>query len=137
APLLIFFALTGAVQTLGFHHTLKKESIEKSGGKEVQAPLPVKVSKFLHRGHTQEMFVLSYKDNKDNTQKGRIIIEPFQKQSDDAKPLYLVFLLLMACGIIFTSSLGIIMAFKFSRTRLPVVCCLVSGILIPLLLYII
>ncbi len=47
------------------------------------------------------------------------------------------FMLTAAVGLVLTTLLGIIMAFRFSRSKTPVVLCLVAGVAIPLALLLI
>ena len=51
----------------------------------------------------------------------------------DAIPLK-IFMFAAACGLVITTVLGIIMAFRFSRSKVPVVLCLTTGVAVPILL---
>ena len=51
--------------------------------------------------------------------------------SDNPTPLKF-FMLLAAVGLVITTALGIIMAFRFSQSKVSVVVCLVAGVVIPI-----
>jgi hypothetical protein len=44
------------------------------------------------------------------------------------------FMFLGAAGLVITTVLGVIMAFRFSSSKIPVVLCLTAGVVIPILL---
>lgn len=102
APVLIFFAITGAWQLFGLHQGRKDNSY-----------IPAKAVVVLSDIHQYQHLERS----------GR----------DDRTPLKW-FMLAAAAGLVLTTVLGIIMAFRFSRSKTPVVLCLVAGVLAPVLL---
>ena len=104
APLLILFLLSGTWQMFNWH----KDSREPGGYK---APV---VIKSLSQVHTNQRW-----------SDGKIRSKP----SDTFR--YLI--VLMSLGILVTTVLGIIMAFKYTRPWM-VWACLLAGIIIPFLL---
>ena len=56
--------------------------------------------------------------------------------SNSATPLR-YFMLAAACGLVLTTTLGIIMAFRFSRSKAAVLLCLVAGVAVPVALLLI
>jgi hypothetical protein len=105
APLLLYYCLTGAWQTLGWHET--KVDGEKTPTAQV-----------LHdwsEPHEYKTF-------------------PGANKKTDSSEWYGYTAVAMALGISFTLILGIVMAFNFFRPRWVVALCLVGGITVPLLL---
>jgi hypothetical protein len=105
APILIFFAVTGAWQLFGLHRYTKDGSYTP--------PRAVAVLSEVHT--TQHVPAASH---------------------GSALPLRF-FMLAAAIGLVLTAILGIIMAFKFSRSKSPVVLCLTAGVVIPVVILII
>ena len=56
--------------------------------------------------------------------------------SESGTPLR-YFMLAAAAGLVLTTILGIIMAFRFSRSKTPVILCLLAGIAIPVVILLI
>lgn len=92
APLLLFFAVSGIWQTLGFHSELLRK---------------------LSSIHTQA----HWKDGSGLT-----------------SPPLMIFIVVMAVSFIFSTVLGVVMAFKFGRNRKAAFCCLALGLIIPIVL---
>ena len=101
APLLMFFLISGCLQTFYLHHDMK------SGHKATT------IAKYTGEVHTHQNW------------------GPYYNGHSSVSFRYLV--LLMAAGLIATTILGIIMAFKFAKAWVVWVC-LLLGIAIPVLL---
>jgi hypothetical protein len=104
APLLIFFAVTGAWQTFMLHQS------SKAG---YRAP---RILQQLSSVHQDQRFPI-------NSGPRGLPSIPFRW-----------FVLAMSVGFVLTAILGIAMAFKFTRERWIVWLCLLVGILLPVLL---
>ena len=104
APILIFFVLSGAWQTFNLHHS------RKDG---YTAPAVLKSLSDVH------------KNQRFTTGKGRSGSEP--------SSAFRYFVLAMSAGLLTTTILGIVMAFKFTKPWL-VWLCLAAGFLTPVVL---
>jgi uncharacterized iron-regulated membrane protein len=103
APLLIFFAFTGALQTFNLH--------ESPRGSAYSPPAwLVKISEI-------------HKNQRASREQGARPSVPLKW-----------FVLVMACGLIATSALGIYMAFKYNRDQRVVRGLVILGIVIPVVL---
>ncbi len=105
APVLIFFAVTGAWQMFGLHRGRKDNSYT-----------PARAIVVLSEVHQHQHLESG----------GR----------NEGTPLRW-FILAAAGGVVVTTVLGIIMAFRFSRNKMPVVLCLAAGIVVPVALLLI
>ena len=103
APALIFFILTGIVQTFNLHRGRKDGSYT-----------PPAIVKALSEVHMSQRYVTS------------------QRQVGSSKG-FQYFVLVMGMGILLTTILGIVMAFKFTKSLIVWVC-LGLGIGIPVYL---
>jgi len=132
APAILFFSLTGALQTFGWH--------ENKGG----AQNPVWISK-LAEVHKEQHFKGEERARPAqsasgaqaasgaNTNKPPSRGEERERRERSPLPLK-IFVFLMSLGLILTTILGITMAFKFSRDRRVVWALLVSGTVLPVAL---
>lgn len=133
APLIIFFALTGAAQTFGWH--------ENKGG----ATHPAWIAK-LAEVHIHQMVgerkkpeggppaaKSSQAAEQKSPQSGG---EPEEKSEAGPRPsiAFKWLVLLMSLGLITTTVLGIIMAFKYNRDRRLVWGMLIAGTVLPIVL---
>ena len=121
APAIVFFALTGALQTFGLH--------ESPPGSEHQPPAWVQRMAQLHKKQNMQLRpprAASAKEKERPQQRG-----PEQASSS---LLLKMFVGLMSIGLIITSALGVYMAFKFGRDRRLVWGLLVAGTVVPVLL---
>lgn len=100
APVLIFFAATGAWQLFGLHRGRKDNSY-----------IPAKAVVVLSEIHQ---------------------FQHVPPGNPDAGTPLRYFILAAAIGLVLTTILGIIMAFRFGRSRATVSLCLVAGVAIPL-----
>ena len=99
APILIFFAVTGAWQVFNFHQSTKDGSYT--------APRALAVLSEVHK-------------------EAHIPPTPHRQ----ATPLR-YFMVAAAAGLVLTTVLGVIMAFRFSRQPLVATVCLLIGIAVP------
>ncbi len=102
APVLIFFAVSGAWQLFGLHRGRKDNSYTPAKAIVVLSD----VHRFQH-------------------------LLPANPEA--ATPLR-YFMLAAAVGLVFTTILGIVMAFRFGRSRSTVSTCLVAGVAIPVII---
>ncbi|HSY35099.1 MAG TPA: hypothetical protein VK814_05055 [Acidobacteriaceae bacterium] len=127
SPAILFFALTGALQTFSLHET--------SRGSDYKPPTWIVTLAQLHKKQTATVPVRKLRPAPDAPKPAAPTAtppspEPPQKSHVPMK----IFFLLVALGL-FTSTLtGIYMSYKFVRNKLIVTALLIAGILIPLLL---
>jgi hypothetical protein len=130
SPAILFFALTGALQTFSLHET--------SRGSDYKAPTWIVTLAQLHKKQTTTVpvrkphpaDVAPKPDKHADASTPQPSTEPPQKSHLPMK----IFFLLVAIGL-FTSTLtGIYMSYKFMRKPLIVTALLTAGIIIPLLL---
>jgi len=130
SPMLLFFALTGALQTFSLHET--------APGSSYKPPAWIMTLAQLHKKQTtvvpqRKPKPADAKPDVMKTEKAPAptpIPAPAQKSHLPMK----IFFLLVALGL-FTSTLtGIYMAYKFSRSKWLVTGLLAAGIVVPLLL---
>ncbi len=128
APALLFFALTGALQTFSLHET--------SRGSDYKPPTWIVTLAQLHKKQTITVPVRKQRpaDAAPKPDKHAATApqppEPPQKSHLPMK----IFFLIAAIGL-FTSTLtGIFMAYKFNRNKLVVTALLLAGIIIPIIL---
>ncbi len=124
APLLILFAVTGAIQTLGFNFwQAKKANLAELNAAE-------RIVATLGYAHTARRF--PYVENAEGQQEYR----PWSWTKDDHRTFpYSAFVALMAVGLVATTALGIVMAYRFGGSARLVSLLLAVGILAPFLLY--
>ncbi len=103
APVLVFFAVTGAWQLFNYHHNSKDGSYV--------APKLAAALSMIHKDQ----------------------ILPGMSRSQGAALRF--FMLAAAVGLIATTVLGVVMAFKYNgRSPVPVILCLVAGVVVPVAL---
>jgi hypothetical protein len=131
APALLFFALTGALQTAGLH--------EAAPGSSYKPPAWIVTLAQLHKKQTTTVPVRKPRPAGDTLKpdKADKIAAPKAPDVPAAPPKNHIamkaFFLLVALGL-FTSTLtGIYMAYKFNRSKLVVTCLLLAGIILPLI----
>lgn len=123
APFILFFAFTGSLQVLGLHENKTPGShhpewIAKLGSIHKNQRLPTKPA---------------YEQAKPAQSR------PVQAQTKEASPqsstwALKFFVLLMSCGLILSSCLGMYMAFKYNRDRRVIWSLLLGGTFLPVLL---
>lgn len=134
APLILFFALTGILQTLELHEgpgtprwieqiaSIHKNQALQSGEPERRPPESASASAPKSRGESEgEGAANRPRPNGDET-----------KSASKPSPWPLKwFVTLMSLGLIVTTGLGIYMAFKYERNKAIVWGLLVAGTLLP------
>jgi hypothetical protein len=134
SPALLFFALTGALQTFSLHETTR--------GSDYKPPTWIVTLGQLHKKQTTTVPVRKQpppdatpkpdatSPDKHANAAPQPSPEPQQKSHLPMK----IFFLLVAIGL-FTSTLtGVYMSYKFVRNKLVVSALLIAGIILPLLL---
>ena len=130
SPAILFFALTGALQTFSLHETTR--------GSDYKPPTWIVTLAQLHKHQTTTLPVRKPRPASDAPKPDKHADnaspqpspEPPQKSHLPMK----IFFLLVALGL-FTSTLtGIYMSYKFTRNRLIVSVLLIAGIIVPLIL---
>jgi hypothetical protein len=130
SPAILFFALTGALQTFSLHETTR--------GSDYKPPTLIVTLGQLHKKQTTTIPIRKQRpaDTRPDSPKpdkpaaAPPSPEPPQKSHLPMK----IFFLLVAIGL-FTSTLtGVYMSYKFVRNKLVVTALLLAGIVIPLLL---
>ncbi len=126
APMIIFFALTGALQTFNLH--------EKPG-------TPAWIARLSQVHKNQTLAVRERPPGPPPSKSGASATPPRSEGAGEAphesgpSPLPLkIYVLLMAVGLIATTLLGIWMAFKYSRDKRVVWGLLAAGVLLPVIL---
>ena len=121
APAILFFSLTGALQTFGWH--------ENKNGAQNPAWIAkiAEVHKEQHLGERQRLPQAARGESTVKT------LAPRENQSRRPLPLK-IFVLLMSTGLIITTLLGVYMAFKFGRDRRVVWALLFIGTVLPVAL---
>jgi uncharacterized iron-regulated membrane protein len=105
APILIFFAVTGAWQIFDWHQSQKDGSYA--------APAALRILSSIHKdAHI-----------------------PPTRRSSPAPVRYFMFA--AAIGLVMTTVIGVIMAYRFSRQPLVATVCLAAGALLPIALLLI
>jgi hypothetical protein len=129
APLIIFFASTGAAQTFGLH--------ENGNGIATQW-----IAKFA-QVHIHQRFGAPPRRaekppalNNQQAAPPALSASPQGARPPRAKssPAFKILVLLMALGLIMTTILGIIMAFKYNRDKRLIWGLLIAGALLPILM---
>ncbi len=136
APSLLFFALTGAIQTLGLH--------EARRGSGYQPATWIKMLAQVHKHQTMELpqHRPALPDQRAQTEKPKAEA-PLPAKTDDAHaehsghkspwPLK-IFFLFVCFGLAFTTLLGLYMSFTFNRNKKLVTLLLVLGVIVPVAL---
>ncbi len=128
SPALLFFALTGALQTFSLHETTR--------GSDYKPPTWIVTLAQLHKKQTTTVPVRKQRpDAVPKPDKHADTASPQQPEPPQKSHLPMkIFFLLIAIGL-FTSTLtGLYMSYKFVRNKLVVTALLLAGIVIPLLL---
>jgi hypothetical protein len=147
APSLLFFALTGAMQTFSLH--------EGSAGSSYKPPAWIATLAQIHKDQTDVIrkkptgpkptgpapdgAAKQHKPTADSPVAAAPVLpaQPLPSLPTDKWKMHLplkIFFLLVALGL-FTSTLtGIYMAYKYNRNKVVVTCLLATGIVLPLIL---
>lgn len=132
APSLLFFAFTGAIQTLGLH--------EARRGKDYQPAAWIKMLAQVHKHQTMEVperRVIPPNLPKPEAEKPKAeILRPMGKEGDMRRsswPLK-IFFVFVSLGLALITILGIYMSFMFNRNKKLVLALLVLGVIVPVAL---
>jgi hypothetical protein len=129
SPAILFFALTGALQTFSLHETTR--------GSDYKPPTWIVTLGQLHKKQTTAVPVRKQRPPDAAPKPDKpAAATPTQPSPEPPQKSHLpmkIFFLLVAIGL-FTSTLtGIYMSYKFMRNKLVVTALLIAGILVPLL----
>jgi hypothetical protein len=129
SPAILFFALTGALQTFSLHETTR--------GSDYKPPTWIVTLAQLHKKQTTTTPVRKQRPPDAAPKPDKHADASTPPSTDPPRKSHLpmkIFFLLVAIGL-FTSTLtGIYMSYKFMRNRLVVTVLLIAGTIIPLLL---
>jgi hypothetical protein len=134
SPALLFFAFTGAVQTLSLH---------EAAGSSYQPPALLAELGQLHKKQTTMMPVRKAPEGGLAHETGRpdhaaplnapqqiVTLAGKQKQHLPMK----IFFLTVAVGLLTSTVTGVYMSYKYERSRLLVTSALVAGVVVPMVL---
>ena len=127
SPALLFFALTGALQTFSLH--------EPTRGSDYKPPTWIVTLSQLHKHQTTTIPIRKPRPTSEAPKPTRHTDVPPSPEPPQKSHLPMkIFFLLVAIGL-FTSTLtGIFMSYKFTRNRLLVTTLLFAGVIVPLIL---
>jgi hypothetical protein len=124
APALIFFALSGALQTFNLHDAAK------DGGY-----VPPKWVSALAQIHKKQTAVVAPKKSAAPVEKVAATPGPDRPTALPRNTMPMkMFFLLVAVGLLFSTVTGVYMSYKFSRDRLVTTIVLVAGVVVPVAL---
>ena len=138
SPAILFFALTGALQTFSLHET--------SRGSDYKPPTWVLTLAQLHKKQTTTVPVRkprpasdaprpdAPKPDKHSDASAPAAPQPSPEPPQKSHLPMKIFFLLVSIGLFASTLTGIFMAYKFNRNKLVVIGLLLAGILVPLLL---
>jgi len=135
APMILFFVLTGALQTLSLH--------EGAQGSSYKAPAWIARLAQLHKNQTLYIPVRkpqpasasgAVKPQEQPTAAPTPGPTPWPTQKWRTHTGMKVFFLLVAFGLGWSTLTGITMAYKYNRNKLVVTGLLVAGVIVPLVL---
>lgn len=131
APAILFFAITGALQTFSFH--------ERTRGSSYDPPVLLMKLAQLHKKQTlaivQKKPAPQEAGNPAAHTENRAGAETAKPQSQPAGTLLMKwFTFVMAIGLVTTTLLGIYMSFKYNRDRRVVWGLLIAGTVLPTLI---
>jgi hypothetical protein len=119
APAILFFAITGALQTFSFH--------ERTRGSNYEPPVLLMKLAQLHKKQT--LTIAPKKPAPQDAKRGAS--EAAKPSMPTATLLMKWFTFLMGVGLVVTTLLGIYMSFKYNRNRLLVWGLLIAGTVLP------
>jgi hypothetical protein len=135
SPALLFFAFTGAVQTLSLHEaagsSYKPPAVLAELGqlhKKQTTVMPVR--KAPEGGAAQEAGRPNHAATPSSTAQPAVTLAGKQKQHLPMK----IFFLAVAVGLLTSTATGVYMSYKYERNKLLVTGTLLAGVLVPLLL---
>jgi hypothetical protein len=129
SPAILFFALTGALQTFSLHETTR--------GSDYKPPTWIVTLAQLHKKQTTTVPVRKPRPAPDapKPDKRADAAIPAAPQTPEKSHLPMkIFFLLVAIGLFISTLTGIYMSYKFTRNRLVITALLIAGIIVPLIL---
>ncbi|CAN5619635.1 hypothetical protein BH10ACI4_BH10ACI4_02570 [soil metagenome] len=136
APALIFFAITGGLQTFSLHETTR--------GRDYTPP---KILVQLGQLHKKQTLVVANKKPqppvvaKPAAEKPPAEVTPVPPRPAEAAPAKVknllpmkIFFLIVAIGLLLSTLTGIYMSYKYVRNKTVITALLLAGIIIPILL---
>jgi hypothetical protein len=129
SPAILFFALTGALQTFSLHETTR--------GSDYKPPTWIVTLAQLHKKQTTTVPVRKPRPASDTPKpdKRADAAIPAAPQTPEKSHLPMkIFFLLVAIGLFISTLTGIYMSYKFTRNRLVITALLIAGIIVPLIL---
>ena len=143
APAIIFFSITGALQTFSLHETTRGSDYK-----------PPKIIAELSQLHKKQTLVVPTKKtqaptpakpegdkppaDKSAIDKPQTLSTPSPTEAPPAKPKNLlpmkIFFLFVAISLLASTVTGLYMSYRYIRNKLLVTACLVAGIILPVLL---
>jgi hypothetical protein len=131
SPAILFFALTGALQTFSLHET--------SRDSDYKPPTWIVTLAQLHKKQTTTIPVRKQRaaaeaPKPDSPKPAKPVAPPSPEPPQKSHLPMKIFFLLVAIGL-FTSTLtGIYMSYKFGRNELVVTVLIIAGVVIPIIL---
>jgi hypothetical protein len=122
SPAILFFALTGALQTFSLHET--------SRSSDYKPPAWVVTLAQLHKHQTSALPVRKPRPASDAPKHADAAPAAPEKSHLPMK----IFFLLVAIGLFLSTLTGITMSYKFTRNRIVITALLLAGIILPLIL---
>lgn len=131
APAVLFFAVTGALQTASLHETTKGSNYKPAKWIVVMAQIHKKQIVELPAQKVQAVSALS--DTAHKQPKGAVQDDTPAQANTHSLPLK-VFFLLVSAGLITSTFSGLYMSYKYCRNRVVMAVLLVAGIAVPIAL---
>jgi len=128
SPAILFFAITGALQTFSLHETTR--------GSDYKPPTWIVTLGQLHKKQTTTVPVRKQRPA-DAAPKPDKPASTAPQQPEPPQKSHLpmkIFFLVVAVGLFISTITGVYMSYKFMRSKLLVTALLLAGIIIPLLL---
>ena len=131
SPAILFFALTGALQSFSLHETTR--------GSDYKPPTWIITLSQLHKHQTTTLPARKPRPASDAAKPDAPKPDKHSDASAPATPekTHLpmkIFFLLVAIGLFISTLTGIFMSYRFTRNKLVVTALLLAGIIVPLIL---
>jgi hypothetical protein len=141
SPALLFFAFTGAVQTLSLHEAAGSSykppawlaelgQIHKKQTMVMPVRKPQKNDAAAHAGTVPEGGHLDHEGDRPGVPQQAVTLSGKERQHLPLK----IFFLVVALGLLSSTVTGIYMSYKYERSKLLVTATLIAGVATPLLL---
>lgn len=130
APAILFFAVTGALQTLSLHETTKGSNYKPAKWIVVLAQVHKKQTTYVP---LQKLQPASPSVSTGKPQKSAPSPDKAAQPEAHSLPLK-VFFLLVSAGLVTSTFSGLYMSYKYCRNRVVMMVLLVAGIVVPVAL---